>query len=225
VKLLIPAALLLLFAIPSRALCQQPISPDDLKKKYGPNVQIIEDVDTAKASGVGGHAIGDKATIDQSHSTAPSVPAPWGGMATGGSADTSATAEMVTHSLAFRIAAGIVGGLCFLLGISIFQQGNPRGAVIVGGSGLCVLIGAILFPEWLTLALLAFFFFNITEYAYAHGRLTGALASIVTAVHSADEAVSKGFVDAVADIAETSEINLINKHAKRNDASSIRIPT
>lgn len=224
-KLLIPAALLLILSIPSRALCQQPMTPDELKKKYGPNVQIIEDVDTAKASGVGGHAIGDKATIDQSHSTAPSVPAPWGGMATGGSADTSATAEMVTHSTAFRIAAGIVGGLCFLLGISIFQQGNLRGAIIIGGSGLCVLIGAILFPEWLTLALLAFYFFNITEYAYAHGILTGTIASIVTAVHSADSAVSKGFTEAVGDIAETNEIAVINKHAKRNDATSIRIPT
>lgn len=215
---------LLALLLPSLAQAQS-LTPAELVKKYGPNtrVEIVED--SAEATGVGGHAIGDKATIDQSHSTAPSVPAPWGGNATGGSADTAATAELITRSLAFRLAAGIAGGLVLLLGISIFQQGNLRGSLIVGGSGLGVLLGAIFFPEWLALGLLAFFFFNVCEYAYAHGLLTGTLASVVTAVNTAGSGVATGFNQAMSDIAETSENTLVNKHAKRNDASAVRIPT
>lgn len=227
-KLLLLALLLTL----APAQAQQP-AQDDLSKALtaamqqkgviGKNQVIVIDhtVDRAVGTGVGGEAVGDKATLS-GEGSAPMVSLP-GASATGGDAKFKGTAEMVTKSGAFRWVAGMIGFLVMLGGWLIGQQGNIRGGLIVGASGFLVLVGAVFFPDWLAVGLLLFFFVNSCEYAWRHGLLTGSLASIVTAMNASGAAAVEAFHREAANVVEPSEANVINKVAVKNDARSIKV--
>lgn len=196
------------------------------KGVIGKNQVIVIDhtVDRAVGTGVGGEAIGDKATLN-GEGSAPAVALP-GASAMGGSSKFSGTAEMVTKSVAFRIASGIVGILALVFGINIGQQGNVRGALVIGGTGLGLLIGAILFPEWLALGLLAFFAASLVEYAWQHGAFTGAVAWTTLAVHKLESAFpgsGAAFNKEVKATAESAERGIVNKIAKANGATSVDV--
>lgn len=229
-----PRALLLLVLVPVTAYAQ-PQSPmqktveEALRKSGqlapGQTVVIHEHSETASATGAGGEATGDKVTHEFTGS-APTVSLPGAG-ASGGNSASKGTAEMVTSSPAFRWVAGIIGFLVLLAGWVLGQQGNMRGAIVVGGSGLICLLGAIFFPEWLAVGLLLFFLTNSLEYAWRHGLLTGSLASLVTSVHAAGEAagtsVTNAFKSAAANVVEPREAALINKAAVKNEAYSVKV--
>lgn len=219
--------LLILCLLPSlcRAQRQQPIPAETFSKQMGPGDQVVvvEDDDKGHAKGAGGRAIGKDVKLVETDSKPPSLNMPWGsGM--GGSADTSlSAAASVYGSMAFRWIAGIVGLLSLLGGYFIARQGNPRGAMVVGGSGLGLIVGTIFFPEWLELGLLAFFAVHLIEYAHAHSLFTGTLATITTAAHNAGSGVSAAFNAAVNEIVEPAEAQLINRVAKANNATSVKV--
>lgn len=205
----------------------QPMTTADLAKQYpGRTVVIESDKTTIEATGVGGQAVGADAHLDQTHSTPPSINMPWGGGA-GGSSDTSlSAAAQVYGSIAFRWIAGIVGLLSMLGGYFVGRQGNLRAAAIYAGTGLGLLVGTIFFPEWLELGLLAFLVVHLIQYARDHGVLTGAIAWSGVAIHKLDSAfpgVAAAFSEKVGGTAEPNEAALINKVAKANDASSVKV--
>lgn len=224
---------LMLLVLLGNTQAQQPQTQDDLSKALtaamqqkgviGKNQVIVIDhtVDRALGTGVSGEAVGDKAAIN-GEGSAPTVSLP-GATATGGDAKFKGTAEMVTKSAAFRWIAAFIGFIVMLAGWLIGQQGNIRGGLIVGGSGLAVLVGAILFPDWLAVGLLLFFFVNSLEYAYRHGLLTGSLASVVTSVNSAGASALSAFHEAAKSVVEPREASIINKAAVKNEAYEVKV--
>lgn len=218
--------LLILLLCLTPCLCRaQPITAEQLLKqmKPGDTIQLVDDKNAARGTGVGGIANGADAKLDQTHATAPSVSTPWGS-AMGGSADSSlSAAAAVYQSTAFRWIAGIVGGLALLGGYFVGRQGNLRGAALYVATGAGLIAGTIFFPEWLELGLLAFLAFHLVEYAYQHGLLTGSIASIVTAVHNVGGAFADQFNTAVKGVREANEAPLMNKIAAANGAKSVEV--
>lgn len=223
---------LMLFALPGSAQAQQP--QDDLSKALtaamqqkgviGKNQVIVIDhtVDRAVGTGVGGEAVGDKATLS-GEGSAPSVALP-GASATGGDAKFKGTAEMVSKSIAFRWIAGIVGVAFLWMGWSLFSKGlNPKGGLVVGGVGLGLIVGAIAFPEWLPIALLLFLVVSVIEYAYRHSLLTGSIRTSMSAVHDMGDAAVAAFNKAASKFTEGGERNLIEKVAASEGAHGIKV--
>lgn len=192
----------------------------EFAKKYPDRiVSVDDDTTTIKATGVGGTANGADAKLDQTHSTPPSIQMPWGA-AVGGSADSSlSAAARVYGSTAFRWIAGIVGGLALLGAYFVGRMGNLRAAAVYGLTGVSLIAGTIFFPEWLELGLLAFVVIHLIQYAYDHNLLTGTLASIVTGLHNAGSATNA----AISAVIEPAEAALLNKVAKANDATSVKV--
>lgn len=226
-RLFIPATLLLILSIPTRALAQ-PLSPAELQKKYGNNVQVQIIDDGAEATGPGARATGpDSAKLTQAGGVAPSIATPWG-QDNAGNANTTASAESVTGSLWFRWVVGIAAGLVLALGVLLGYQNNVSGAMIVGGTGLAILILDIFFFPWLVVLAVGAILFIALKYAWDHGLITGQVATLVTAIHNTLEAGGKAVEDAfnksASGIASNSrEVNGINKAAAANGATTVRL--
>lgn len=223
------SALLLLCPITLQA---QP-SSDDLNRivekalreqgKLGPNQRVVihQHSETATATGAGGVATGDKVE-HKFEGSAPTVTLPGAG-ASGGDSKQAGTAEMVTGSAAFRWIAGIVGVLVLGLGFLVGKQGNVRGAVVLGGSGALLFLGAIFAPEWLAVGLLLFFVISAVEYARTHSLLTGSLATALSGIHSGGATVSAAVLEEMNKVLSPGEAAIINRVAKANEAYSVKV--
>lgn len=221
--LLIQVTLLVIADCP-RITMAQPMSQAELAKQFpGRSVIIDSDKTTIKATGVGGQAIGADAKLDQKNATAPNIITPWGsGM--GGSADTSlSAAASVYGSIAFRIAAGVVGLIALLGAYFVGRTGNLRAAAVYGLTGAALLLGTILWPEWLELGLLAFVAVHLVMYAKDHNLLTGNLGSIFTAVENEGADFATKFNAAVKKVRESYEAPTMNRIAAANGAKSVEV--
>lgn len=197
----------------------------EFAKKYPDRiVSVDDDTTTIKATGVGGTANGADAKLDQTHSTPPSIQMPWGA-AVGGSADSSlSAAARVYGSTAFRWIAGIVGVFFLVMAYFTGKRTDAVGAVVLGATGIGLLVGTIFFPEWMELGLLSFAALHGLLYAHRHGALTGVVAWSTLAVHNLDgkfPGLSNAFNKAIKDTAEPTERAMLNKIAVANGAKSI----